>query len=367
MIRFCLSILIVCYCFALLSCSELAASAPSAGSTTVNASAYPDLQAAIDAIPASGGTLVIDGQFEAKPGTACTHVSGSAAPCLYLRSNIRILGDGVTSKIYTTSTSLTALQILASDSITVQGVEFAGVWTKGMQPENAVAVYIDVYGTTPSTRVTVQDCRAHNFPFDGLWARNGTSQIHFLHNESFDNAWNAIEIEAHDSSILDNDLHDNRGQGVEVYSAAQRISIANNHAYRDAVGIKLVNDPEFGELSAISVVGNSVNDNMQDGILYLSTSAGVAPSGLVAITGNTAIGNQHDGISLDYSGIGIVVSDNVVSGNSFADISISQVSDIVVSNNILTALPSAPRAANGILVTPDSLRIHVLNNAVDGF
>jgi parallel beta-helix repeat protein len=258
--------------------------------------------------------------------------------------------------------------ILASDSITVQGVEFAGPWMKGMPPDNAVAVYIDVYGATPSTRITVQDCRVHNFPFDGLWARNGTSQIHFRHNESYDNAWNAIEIEAQDSSVVDNDLHDNRGQGVEVLSAAQRVRVANNWAVRDAVGIKLINqNPPFGTISEISVVGNNTADNTQDGILYISTATGNPPSGLTTITGNTSVGNAHDGISLYQAGVGITVSDNVVSSNAYADISIEAVSDVVVSNNILTALPGAPRAANGILIAPDSVRIHVLNKAVDGY
>ena len=376
MIRFSFCVLIGVLCFTLLSCSDIAGHAVSSGPSMVKASAYPTLQAAIDAIPTSGGTLIIDGQFEATATGACLSVlsfkvASDPGPCFYKRANIRVLGDGVTSKIYSTSISTTGLQILASDLITVSGVEFVGPWKPGMPFGSAVAVRIDATiengKTTASTRVTVQDCRVHNFSFDGLWARNGTSQIHFRHNNSYNNGWNAIEIEAEDSSVVDNDLHDNRGQGIEVYSAAQRVSIANNRTNHDAVGIKLINDPQFANISAISVVGNNTGNNTQDGILYVSTGPGVPPSGLITIKGNTAIQNQHDGISLDYAAAGITVSDNIVSSNSYADISIRQSTDVVVSNNILTALPGNPRAAHAILVSPDSSRVQILNNAVDGY
>jgi len=383
--RLCGYIAIAVLCSAFLSCADVgrdpnsgALTTPTAsnGPSTIHASAFPTLQAAINALPASGGTLFIDGQFEATATGAClgavsSKIASDPGPCILKRSHIRILGDGVTSKIYTTSPSTTALQVLGSDAIAISGVEFVGPWSAGKPTGSAVAVRIDAVfaqdKTTASTRVTVENCRVHNFAFDGLWARNGTAQIHFQHNESYGNAGNAIEIEAQDSSVVDNDLHDNRGQGLEIYSAAQRVSVANNRMTRDAVGIQLVNDPDYGTLSAISVVGNNADNNAQAGIEYTSTGPGVTPSGVITIKGNTAVRNRHDGISLDYAGVGITVSDNVAASNADADISVRQSSDVIVSNNILTRLPGGPKAANGILISPDSARVHVLNNATDGF
>jgi len=369
--RYFLCILALLSCLGLPSCSDVAASkaAGNTGSPSIKASDYPSLQAAIDAIPKTGGTLVIDGQFEAA-GQACAHVTGEFGPCIYLRSNIRIMGDGVTSKIYTTDINGDALQIIASDLITVSGVEFAGPWTPGTTGQNGVGVRIDMYavhGGTPSTRVTVEHCQVHNFSFNGMWARNGNSQIHFLHNENYNNYWNAIEIEAQDSSVLDNDLHDNGGQGIEIYSTAQRLRVANNRAHHNQVGIKLINDPTFGTLSAISVVGNETSDNQTDGIVYQSLSPNDAPSGLITISGNTAINNLFDGISLLHAGVGMTISDNIASSNFSSDINISGGSDVVVSNNVMTALPGGQHAANAIYISPQSSRIYVLNNSTYNF
>lgn len=356
------------YCLILLSCDSVSASGPTnTGSPSVKASAYPTLQAAIDAIPSTGGTLVIDGQFEATATTSCSTISGELGPCIYNRSNIRILGDGVTARIYTTGTSTTALQIVASDLITVSGIEFAGPWMQGMPADTAVGVRADVHLTKPSTRVTVENCRVHNFPFDGLWARNGTSQIHFLHNESYDNQWNAIEIEAQDSSVIDNDLHNNGGQGIEIYAAAQRLRVANNRADQDLVGIKLINDPSFGILSAISVVGNEASANRSTGILFQATGAGDALGGQIVISSNTTIDNEFDGIAAQFAASGLIISDNITASNLSSDIDIEQASDLVIANNVLTALPNSPHAINGIYIDPASVRIHLQNNATDGF
>jgi hypothetical protein len=360
---------IVLFCSVIqLSCSSVDASGPSnTGSPSIKASSYPTLQAAIDAIPLTGGTLVIDGQFEATATTTCSTISGELGPCIYNRTNIRLLGDGVTSKIYTTGSSTTALQIVASDLVVVSGIEFAGPWTNGMPADTAVAVRADVHLTKPSTRVTVEHCRVHNFPFDGLWARNGTSQIHFLHNESYDNQWNAIEIEAQDSSVIDNDLHDNGGQGIEIYSAAQRLRVQGNRANRDLVGIKLINDPTFGVLSFISVVGNEASQNKSTGILYQATSSGDSLAGSITITGNTTVENLFDGIAVQFAASGLAITDNISSSNTSSDVDISHASDIVIANNVLTALPGSPRAINGIYLDPTSVRIHISNNATDGF
>ena len=365
MLRILMCLVVGLSCVSFLSCgSARASSSANARYLTINASDYPSLQAAIDAIPSTGGTLVINGEFEA----TAEHCKDTdlPGPCIFHRSNIRILGDGVTSKIYTTKPSTIALQIMGSDLVTVQGVEFSGPWQKGAGGDNGVAVRIDQYYIWPSTRITVQDCRVHNFPFDGLWARNGTSQISFTHNESYDNQGNGIEIEAQDSSVVDNNVHDNEHQGIEIYTAAQNLRVANNRFDRNLVGIKLINDPSYGLLSNISIVGNSASNNIATGILYQAISPGEQPAGLIAITGNTVTGNG-DGITLSYAGMGFALTGNLVSSNTYANINITQTSDIVVSNNVLTALPGAPHATQGINVSNDSNRVSLSNNAVDGY
>jgi hypothetical protein len=350
----------------MVSCAANAASTQY-GTPSVNASAYPNLQAAIDAIPSGGGTLVVDGQFEATPTTTCTAITGIAGPCVYLRSKIRIVGDGVTSKIYTTAVDTTALQIIASDLVTVSGVDFAGPWSNGMASGSAVAVRVDTGNGVAATRVTVENCRVHNFPFDGLWARNGTSQVHFLHNEAYENQGNAIEVEAEETSLIDNDVHDNLHQGFEIYSTAQRVRVSNNRVVRNLVGIKLINDPAFGILSEIAVVGNNVSNNTYNGILYQSVSPGAAPSGHITISANTVNYNQNAGITLSYAGIGMAVTDNVVASNTYYDINVTQTNNIVIANNVLTALPGDSHAAAGIYISPNSNQITVANNMVDGF
>lgn len=360
-------VLFAFYCLILVSCDSAVASGPTnTGSPSIKASAYPTLQAAIDAIPATGGTLVIDGQFEATATTSCLSISGEVGPCIYNRSKISIVGDGVTAKIFTTEPTTTALQIVASDLVTLSGIEFSGPWTKGMASDRGVAVRADVHLDQASTRITVQNCTVHNFPFDGLWARNGTSQIHFLHNESYDNQWNGIEIEAQDSSVIDNDSHDNGGQGIEIYSAAQRLRVAENRTDKDLVGIKLINDPTFGVLTSIAVVGNVASGNRHTGILYQSTAPGQALAGQITISGNTTLDNLFDGIAVQFAASSIVVSDNVTASNASSDIDIDQSSDIVVANNVLTALPGSPHAINAISIDPSSMRIHLSNNATDG-
>lgn len=361
--RILLALALLACCFSCLSCNSANASGPvNTGSPTINASAYPNLQAAIDAIPSTGGTLVIDGQFEAN-GQSCLSMTGQLGPCIYRRSNIRILGDGVTSKIYTTATNIIGLYILASDMITVSGVEFAGPWSYDQPGDVGVAVRVDEYATTKATRVTVEHCRVHNFPFDGLWAREMTSQIHFLHNESYDNQGNGIEIEAQDSSILDNDVHNNEHQGIEIYSAAQRIRVAGNRFYGNLEGIKLIEDPTtYSVLSYISIVGNDVSNNSDSGILYQGTGT-ISPGGIVTITGNTVTGNTY-GFIIGEAGTGFVISDNVVSGNTSIDITISQANNILVANNVLTALPGSKLPEYGILVQPGSSMVTLSNNVL---
>jgi len=354
-------VLIVVSCLGCLSCHS--ATAASFGPTTVQASSYPNLQAAIDAIPPTGGTLVIDGQFPAA-GQSCLEQTGLYGPCIFQRRNIRIRGDGVTSQIYAPNTLTNGLLILASDLISVKGVEFVGPWSPGQASGVGVAVRIDAYGGTPTTRVTVANCRVHNFSFDGLWARNGTAQVHLLHNESYGNQGNGIEVEAQNSTLLDNESHDNEHQGFEIYSGAQRLRVASNSAHNNLEGIKLIEDPEYATLSDIAIVGNSVMDNTDSGILYQPINATAPPGGLVSVTGNVVTGNKT-GINLIQAGSGFVVAHNVVARNSLIDIYVSQPDNVVISSNVLTVLPGSPLPNYGIYIQPGSGRVELNHNLLN--
>jgi len=239
-----------------------------------------------------------------------------------------------------------------------------------MQPDvYAVGIRIDMWNGASrpaSTRVTIANCRIHNFSFNGIWARQGTSQLHFRGNESYANQGNGIELEGQDASVIDNELHDNQGQGIEVYSPAQRVRVTSNKMDGNkGTGIKLINDPSFGVLSSVNVLGNEVAHNGLAGILYWSAlGAASAPSGLITISANTVNENEYWGITIAQAGIGIAVIGNVVSSNMLSGINISGSTDVVVSDNVLASLPGTNSSVYGIIVTNESQRVLLRHNLV---
>ena len=300
-----------------------------AGTTvkTLNASVifadqYSSIQAAHDALPAAGGTIIVP---------AGTYLTSGANPVLSItKSNFRLVGAGRGATIFAWASSVPQYLIAGGDSnlhdITVEGIEFDGsaLPTTGTQ-------YVAVnFANTGTRRITVRDLYIRQMPgtaetfavnfgnvlggvIDGVYVSNcgGTG----------------IAVSGSTAIVISNCVADAcREMGFSISSAETSVKISSDITLTNCISRRnLRYGFNFESTEYLSIAGLVSEGNGQYGVVFSKSAITnivytrfAAGSGLVVVDNGTASAGTYAGII--FAGDGTTGANNVyLSGVRAAD------------------------------------------------
>lgn len=290
------------------------------GPASLDASEFPNLQAAFDAIPEEGGVVHIP------PGTYPIQKT-----LVLSRSNVRIEGAGPATLLVNHTEGEPTLAIRPADRETNQRsrlwrVEVANLRLSG--DPNAV----DAKSTEPVSG-------------DGLRAE-GIQEIH-LSAVSIDhhgkNGINLIDC-YEDPRIHDCILTYNREAGLRI-EAGHDIVVSANHFEENTDALLCVDSYN------LCMTGNNLDDHLRHGVIIENTYGSV-------VSGNMIEECQGKAIILDRDCYGITLSSNVIAHEFSGGIELRDAWGCAVSANTFTIV-----ANFGLRIGPDSGRITVTGNS----
>lgn len=266
---------------------------------------YPTIQAAIDALPSGGGTIILE------PGTY-------APAILTGKTNVQIVGSGWGTKIQIPAGSqANGIAVISSSNVRIANLQIDG--NKG-NTDNGGTAYITVNGVwvDAGSRVTVEGCYIHDCYSGGILFEGAvtgpSTECWALNNYCVDNRDNGVFVRPDCSEIL---ISGNVCKGGDYYGVgaihSDHLTIVHNTCTD--------NGPSNGEGAGITlagcrysiVAGNTCYDNALQGIKVETTTEGGTQRSLnVIIEGNLCQGHPDSGDS----GIEVMNSDRVtVRGN----------------------------------------------------
>lgn len=300
--------------------SQLALLAMAAGAAaaqhptaTIDASRYPTLQAALDAVPDSGAVVVLPpGRFEIRE------------PLVLSRGNVRIQGAGATTRIVNRNEAGQPALIVRSPRYTgAQGSRGAALWS-----------------------VELADFRVSGNP------RSGDGVQLFSVNEAYV-----------DGVIVDH----NGGHGLSLVDCYENPRIvSSSFTYNGQAGLHVlrghdtvVNGNQFEENQDalrfldgfnLTMTGNNLDDHLRHGVVIENTYGSV-------VSGNMIEESQGTAIVLDRDCYGITLSANVIAHDFGGGIDLRDAWGIAVSANTFTIVPQF-----AIRVGPGSGRVTISGN-----
>ncbi len=271
-------------------------------------SAQTTINAAIAALPATGGTVYL------MEGTYI--IDGAITPA----AKTRLVGAGP-GTVITLKNAINA----TVDAITVGSVnevEISNLSLNGNKANNSsgaqVGIGIGTSGSATQTGTNMHDLTISNFRSEGIKLVTGKSS-RLTNSSIFSNdigiSFNAVT----EMTISNNTISSNVTRGIAIFSTNSTISGNMMRANGTAI-------------YAQSAGQNTISNNT----ITASTSTGISlssSSNYNTITGNTITGGSAEGISTSSSSHN-VIANNVVEGNTSHGIAVSFVSDYNnVSNN----------------------------------
>lgn len=277
----------------------------------LDASAFPSLQAAFDALPASGGIVVIPpGDYEI------------TAPLRIRTAETRIEGSGAATHIINKNETGEPALVLEPEAI--EKDKKARLW-----------------------RVQVADIRISGNPKsgDGLYA-HGIHEI-YLHGVSIDhhggNGIHLLNCEE-DPRIADSIITYNALAGLQI-TGCHDIVVNGNHFEEDQDAIRCIDS--FN----LCANGNNIDDHLRHGIVIENTYGSVVSGNMIEECNGTAI-------ILDRDCYGITLSSNVIAHHLGGGIDLRDASGCAVSANTFVLCHGF-----SVRLGPDSGRNPISGNA----
>lgn len=276
---------------------------------------YSSIQAAHDALPAAGGTIVVP---------AGTYLTSGTSPVLSVtKSNFRLLGAGRGATIFAFANSQASYLVAGGDGglhdITVEGIEFDG---RNLHPNGASPTVVAIqFANTGTHRITIRDCYIHDMP-----GNNETFAINFgnLTSGVISGVYvsncrgSGIALSGATAVTISDCIADACGwMGFTISSndasdsMSREITITNCVARNNALYGFNVESTEHSSLSNLVAKGNG-----RWGFAFASSGVAGVPysryitgSGLIAVNNSSASAGQYDGII--FSGNGTAGTSNI--------------------------------------------------------
>ncbi len=286
----------------------------------IDTAEYPSLQAALDALPETGGLVrIAPGEYRL------------TEPLVLSRSDTRLVGSGPATRLVNCNAEGKPALVIRPPGIEknprarLWRVELAHFRIQG--DPNAV----DAKSTEPKSG-------------DGIFAR-GVNEI-FLHGVSIDhNGGHGIRLVDcyEDPRICDCIITYNRGAGLYL-QACHDIVVNGNQLEENQLAVHCVDS--FN----LCMNGNNLDDHLGDGVVIENTYGSV-------LSGNMIEECQGTAIVLDRDCYGITLSANVLADNFGGGIDLRDAWGCTVSANTFTI-----DAVRGLVVGPGSGRITITGN-----
>ncbi len=301
-------------CFPLLA-------AESAAPSEVRAADYPTLQAAFDAVPESGGLVILP------PGRFLID-----RPLVLSRAETRVIGAGAATCLVNTNESGEPTLIVRPTDI--EKNPRSRIWRVQLADFRICGdpKAVDAKSTEPKSG-------------DGLLA-HGVNEL-FVHGLSIDHhGGNGIHL-VHcyeDARVSDSILTYNRKAGLAIL-AGHDIVVNANHFEENQDALRCIDS--FN----LCMNGNNLDDHLGDGVVIENTYGSV-------VSGNMIEECEGRAIVLDRDCYGITLSANVIAHNMSGGIDLRDAWGCAVSANTFTLDDQF-----GVRVGPDAGRIPISGNA----
>jgi len=283
---------------------------PVGGPHQISSANYPDLQTAIDALPASGGLVMLaPGTYELKE------------PLVVTRGDVRIVGAGTATHIVNRNeTGQPALLIRPPSG---EAKKAARIW-----------------------RVQLADFRVSGNPKSGDGVRaEGVNEI-LIDNLAVDhNGGHGLHlIDCYeDPRIVDSILTYNGGAGLHL-QACHDIVVNGNQFEENQDALQCIDS--FN----LCMNGNNLDDHLRHGVVIENTYGSV-------VAGNMIEECQGTAVILDRDCYGITISANVIAHEAAGGVDLRDAWGCAISANTFTIV-----AGQALTVGPDSGRIAITGN-----
>jgi parallel beta-helix repeat protein len=348
--------------------------------TTNDASA---VQSAIDALPATGGTVFFPG--------GKTYLIDSVRLTV-TQSNVTLLGEGTSTLKWANSPSGTGntarSMILVSDAsdpdtamsnFTMKGLRLDG----GESIASSYTQYKEAITTQTTSEVRIEDCYFTGFPSEVIVINSPTQTfkgVHILNNEITDCAGNeSISIQGSFNSgifIIGNYVHDT---AMGIQGGGNSGTVISNNIIRDCSGFADKPGIAFGPESSGSgtesypnfiIEGNSISNVTGAGIMvYSSVYASVIRNNVIRKASQDATTAQRAGIIV-YDAFKLNISGNIITEtgdgtNNAAGIQCAGGQFISITENLVTPGASGSQVY-GIIASDERHMVECQNNMVFG-
>ncbi|MBA7638112.1 hypothetical protein ES703_45764 [subsurface metagenome] len=262
---------------------------------------HVQIQAAIDALPASGGRVMLsEGTFSVSTNIALksyTTLSGNGwGSIIKLADEATFTRSGIIRA--TGGTSYITVRDLAIDGNKANQTDDTGKQGFYCGKDDAPSLYVQLLN------LYVHDCPRHGLGAHEITRYLTIEDCTLTNNGKAGSVYSGISNEYCEYSIIKNN--------ISIGSAAHGITSVNTCSYNSYLGNICIGNGETGinadDATALLMEGNICKENGQYG-MYLGASPGCS------VIGNTVALNQQDGIRL-YSSPHCIVSNNKLTNNS---------------------------------------------------
>jgi parallel beta-helix repeat protein len=299
------------FCLALLLTCSFAISSAQVEPKTIDASRYPDLQAALDAVPDSGGIVLL------APGNYII-----SKPLLLSTDNTRLQGSGAVSRIINKNTEGEPAIIVKSKNREQWRVELSNFRISG-NPKSGDGVFME----------RVQELMITGLAVD----HNGRHGIH-------------MNLCTENPRIAHCNITYNGETGIYIYGGHDIVVNANEfEENRDA--LQLIDG--FN----LTMTGNNIDDHLRNGVVIENVYGSVISGNMIEECQGTAIILRAPDQPANRHCYGFAVSSNVIAHNLGGGIELTGAWGCSVSANTFTLVHK-----HSILVGPGSGRITITGN-----
>jgi parallel beta-helix repeat protein len=182
-----------------------------------------------------------------------------------------------------------------------------------------------------------------------------------------------FEVGSDNSSIMENVVSGNRGNGVAVRS--RYALVQSNIIGLDVTGSVAIGNIDYGITCAPSggsarILANTISGNWRAGVQVMNAESLVQGNIIgLDVTGSKAVGNVHDGVVCDRGSSNTAISNNTISANGRAGVYLESANNSIFGNIIgldMTGHKALGNLQDGILCFPESANTVISNNTVSG-
>lgn len=278
---------------------------------TINAARYPDLQAALDAVPDSGGVVLIP------PGNYII-----TEPLVLSKDNTRLQGSGAVTRIINKNETSQPALIVKSGNRQIWRIELANFRVSGNR-KSGDGIYLE----------KVQELLITDLAVD----HNGQHGIH-------------MNLCTENPRIAHCNITYNAQTGLYIYGGHD-IVVNGNEFEENQDALRLIDG--FN----LTMTGNNIDDHLRHGVVIENVYGSVISGNMIEECQGTAIILQAPEAPANRHCYGFAVSSNVIAHNLGGGIELTGAWGCSVSANTFTLIHK-----HSILVGPGSGRITITGN-----